>query len=468
LLEIRACGRRIVSAGAGRERGAANEREFIYYRGGLQLNPTAAGEHSQNSISADVIVIGGGPAGATAAAVLAARQRRVVVLEREKFPRYHIGESLMPYCYFPLERIGVIDQIKNSHFPKKYSVQFVNTNGKLSQPFYFFQHLQHDASTTWQVVRSEFDAMLLGKARGNGAQIWEQTSARDLIWEDGAVCGVKATTGDERKPVEFRAPITIDATGRDALSVTRNGWKVRDPYLNKIAIWTYYRGAKRDAGLDEGATTVAYVPERGWFWYIPLPEDIVSVGIVAEREYLYRDTRELAAIFQREIKSNPWIEEHLACGEQFGQYWVTGEYSYRSQHCAADGLILAGDAFAFLDPVFSSGVFLALRSGELAGEAADAALAANDFSAEQFRPYGEYLCSGIEAFYDQDFSFREFLMAHPDLRPDLTDCLIGHLFRDFEPLFGALSDFAKLPAPLAHGRTPWARREFASAVRAEA
>ena len=407
----------------------------------------------------DAIVIGAGPAGSTAAGVLAQRGRQVLVLEKEKFPRYHIGESLMPYCYFPLQRIGVIEQMKGSHFPKKYSVQFVSTNGQVSQPFYFFQHLQHEASTTWQVLRSEFDQMLLDNARTKGAEVLEETLVKDTLQENGMVTGVH-TIGRNGLSREFRARMTIDATGRDVFSLKRKGWKLRDPYLKKIAIWTYYRGALRDTGLDEGATTIAYLPQKGWFWYVPLPRDTVSVGIVAEKAYLYQQTRELAAIFQQEIPKNMWIKKHLAPGRQTGRYWVTGEYSYRSRYCAADGLILVGDAFAFLDPVFSSGVFLALRSGEIAGGAVDAALKTGDFSAAQFSDYVETLCRGIEAmrklvyaFYDHEFSFREFLSKFPRLKGDLTDCLIGNLFRDFEPLFDGIAQFAKLPEPLAHGKS---------------
>jgi flavin-dependent dehydrogenase len=405
----------------------------------------------------EAIVIGGGPAGSTAAALLAAKGRRVVVLEREKFPRYHIGESLLPYAYFTLERLGLAERMTRSHFTRKYSVQFVSMKGRLSVPFYFFQHLDHPAAATWQVLRSEFDQMLLDNARERGAEVIEQITAREFTRRNGAVTGVRAVTasGESR---EFQAPITIDATGRDALAVSRFGWKVRDPQLNKIAIWTYYKGALRDPGVDEGATTVAYLPGKGWFWYIPLAGDVLSVGVVAEKDYLYAGTRDLAEIFQREVKNNPWIERHLAPGHQTGPYYVTGEYSYRSRHCAADGLLLAGDAFGFLDPVFSSGVFLALRSGELAADFADAALADGDVSAARFTSYGEQLCRGIEAmrklvyaFYDHNFSFRGFLSEYPQMKGDITDCLIGNLFRDFKPLFEAASKFAAVPEPVKHG-----------------
>lgn len=406
----------------------------------------------------DAIVIGGGPGGSTAAALLAMKGRNVVLLEKEKFPRYHIGESLLPFGFFTLDRLGLLDKMKHAHFVKKYSVQFVSPSGRSSQPFYFFEHLKHDAATTWQVLRSEFDQMLLDNARAKGANVIEEITVREGITEDGSVRGVKAVTTDGTTR-EFRAPITIDASGRDAFFVTRNGWKIRDPYLNKIAVWTYYKGARRDAGYDEGATTVAYVPEKGWFWYIPLANDVVSVGVVAEKDYLYKDTKDLKAIFDREVGNNRWIEEHLQGAEQFGPYRVTGEYSYRSRYCAANGLILAGDAFAFLDPVFSSGVMLALRSGELAADAADAALTDGDFSAERFTAYGAEFCARIEsmrklvyAFYDHNFSFKTFLRAHPDMAGDVTDCLIGNWLRDFNPLFGAMVEFASVPEPLPHGK----------------
>jgi len=407
----------------------------------------------------DAIVIGGGPAGSTAAAVLALHGRRVVLLEKEKFPRYHIGESLLPFGFFTMERIGMTAKMKGSHFVKKFSVQFVTPDGKSSQPFYFHTHLKHEAAQTWQVLRSELDQMLLENAREKGATVIEEMTVRDAIRNGDAVKGVKAVdkSGEAH---EFHAPITIDATGRDAFFVTRNGWKIRDPYLNKIAVWTYYKGAVRDPGIDEGSTTVAYVPEKGWFWYIPLAGDVISVGVVAEKDYLMRRTKDLKEIFYQEVDQNVWIKQHLAVGEQFGPFRITGEYSYRSRYCAADGLILAGDAFAFLDPVFSSGVMMALRSGELAADAAHAALTDGDFSAARFADYGAEFCTRIEsmrrlvyAFYDHNFSFREFLKKYPHLAGDVTDCLIGNWLKDFDPMYQAMREFAgNIPDPLPHGK----------------
>ena len=412
----------------------------------------------QNERTYDALIIGAGPAGSAAAATLAQHGRRVLVLEKEAFPRYKIGESLIPYCWFPLNRIGMIEKLRASSFTDKFSVQFVNTDGKSSAPFWFSQHTDHDCANTWQVVRDQFDQLLLDNAIEKGAEVRMRTAAKELLRDDAdRVIGVRAAGPDGEK-YALHAPITIDASGRDMFTVNRENWKVNDPKLKKIAVWTYYRGAKRPEG-DPGTTTVAYVPEKGWFWYIPQPDDMVSVGIVAERDYLYRGERDPQHILDREIAIQPWIAEHLAPGEQVGGVKVTGDYSYRARHSAADGLVLIGDAFAFLDPVFSSGVFLALHSGVTAGDAAHAALEAGDTSAERFTEYSEDLCRAIEAmrklvyaFYDQNFNFGSMLKKYPHLRPDLTDCLIGNLDKDFGPLFDAVAEFAEVPEPLEHGR----------------
>ena len=404
----------------------------------------------------EVIIIGAGPAGSAAATVLAENNHRVCVLEKARFPRYRVGESLVPYCWFPLKRLGMIDKLKQSHFTKKYSVQFVSLSGTVSTPFYFSQHTDHDCANTWQVVRSEFDNMLLDNARDRGAEVMMATAATDLITKDDRVAGVDAD--GPGGTLSLHAPVTIDASGRDLFTLSRKGWRVPDTQLKKIALWTYYKGAARDEGLDEGATTVAYLPERGWFWYIPLHEDLVSVGIVADRDYLYRGRRDPEHIFDREVELQPWIQQHLDTGQRVEKCYVTGDYSYRSRYCAADGLVLAGDAFTFLDPVFSSGVFLALQSGVMAGDAVSKALRTGDVSAGSFADYGRELCAGVEAmrnlvyaFYDANFSFGKLLRSRPDLRGDLTDCLIGNLFKDFGLLFDAVSEFARLPSPLAHG-----------------
>src|SRR5215475_14204720 len=326
----------------------------------------------KNNDKYDVIIIGAGPAGSASSALLAEKGHRVLVLEREKFPRYHIGESLLPFTFQPLQRLGLIDKMAESVFVKKYSVQFVSPNGKASQPFNFFDRYDRDTvAQTWQVLRSEFDLMLMENARAKGAEVKEEVTIKELIKEDDRVLGVRGQTKGGQA-IEYRAPLTLDCSGKEAFAAVRNNWRVRDPYLNKVAVWTYYRGAQRDPGIDEGATTVAYVPEKGWFWYIPQHNNMVSVGVVAEGKYLTRDgVKSPEAIFKREVEQNLWIQDHLACGRQTGPYYLTSEYSFHTRHCAMEGLLLAGDAFCFLDPVFSSGLMFALKSGILAAETID-------------------------------------------------------------------------------------------------
>lgn len=408
----------------------------------------------------DAIMIGGGPSGASAAAILAGHGHRVLVLEQDKFPRYRIGESLIPFTYEPLERIGMIPKMRRSAFTKKYSVCFVQQDGRASQPFYFYNRYDKETvAQTWQVTRAEFDVMMLDNAREKGAEVREETRVERLLMEEGRVAGVVVSTADGGLE-EIRAKITLDCTGKDAFASNRLGWREPDPFLNKFAVWTYYKGSKREAGLDEGQTTIAFVPEKGWFWHIPQANDMVSVGVVAEGKYLTRGgVKNPKDIFHREVEENQWIKDHLAEGECTGKYWITSEYSRHSRHCASPGLLLLGDAFAFLDPVFSSGVMLALKSGVLAADLIHGGLVAGDLSPERFAAYGREMRQGVEnmrklvyAFYNENFSFKDVVMRHPEAGDLLTDCLSGDVNRDYSQLWEWIAEFVPLPDNLPYGQ----------------
>ena len=212
----------------------------------------------------DVIVAGGGPAGSTTATLIAQRGYRVAVFERERFPRFHIGESLIPETYWVLKRLNMLPKMQQSHFVKKYSVQFVNASGKLSAPFYFWDNKPHECSQTWQVVRSEFDKMMLDNAREHGVDAHEGVHVLEVLFDGDRARGVvvKDTDGARR---EVGARVVVDASGQAAHLQNRFKLRLWDPVLNKGAIWTYWEGAYRDTGRDEGATMVLQTVGRsGW------------------------------------------------------------------------------------------------------------------------------------------------------------------------------------------------------------
>lgn len=402
----------------------------------------------------DVVVAGGGPAGSTVAALLAEYGHSVLLVERESVPRLHVGESLIPAANDVLSRLGMIDEMLASPFPRKYSVQFVTESGRESEPFYFDGFESTGLGHTWQVVRSEFDRMLVDNARRRGATIMSETKLRapdgpsgsfeqlDLCSSDGGV--YRATTR-----------VFVDATGQSALIGATLGLKQVDPVLKNATVWSHFRGAHRDAGRDGSATIILHSREKkSWFWYIPLPDDVVSVGCTGAIDYMFPgDGRSAEQAFQRELDRCPSLKRRLAVADRVEPYRVTKDFSYKCRPGAGTGWVMVGDAYGFIDPVYSSGAFLALKSGEMAADAINAALIDNDVSPERLGSWQASYDAGVEnfrrlvyAFYDMDFNFARFLARFPEHRGRVTDVLVGNVFKpDVVLMFDDIS--AELAAP---------------------
>jgi len=406
----------------------------------------------------DVVVIGGGPAGSTVSTLLAQQGLGVELFERENFPRFHIGESLIPETYWVLERLNMLPKMQQSHFVKKYSGQFINASGKLSAPFYFWDNKPHACSQTWQVVRSEFDTMMLQNAREHGVAVHEGVRVMDVLFEGDRAVGVTIREADGALR-EVRASVVVDASGQAGLIQNRLRLRIWDPILNKGAIWTYYEGAYRDTGRDEGATMVIQTPDKkGWFWYIPQHDDIVSVGVVAPFDYLFKNRVSFEQTYTEEVDRCPAVLQRISPGRRVTGFFATKDYSYRATRVAGDGWVMIGDAWGFLDPLYSSGVLLALKSGEMAADAIVEGLARGDTSEAQLGKWGPGFDAGVDRMrrlvceYYAGFSFGAFIRKYPDLRGTVTDLLIGDLFNDrvdkvWEPMESMFPrDKAPIPA----------------------
>lgn len=406
----------------------------------------------------DVIVMGGGPAGSAVSSILAREGRKVVVFEKEIFPRHHIGESLMTDTFWTFQRMGILDKLKQSPFVRKYSVQFANPAGKESRPFYFFEANHHESAVTWQVTRSEFDKLLIEHAEEQGATVYQGTPIKQVLFDGDRAVGVEAQMQDGSIQ-QFHAKVVVDATGQSAMLSNKFRWRVRDPKLKKAVLYSYFKGAHREPDLNGGATLVlrTQLGSGGWFWYIPLENDITSVGVVANPDYLVKGRgQDLAKIFQEEIEKCEPCRRRVAGAERVDKIYSILDYSYRSKQCAGDGFILIGDAYGFLDPIYSSGVLLACKMAELASDAIHDAFNNDDFSAARLGQFQSKLDTGIEsmrklvyAFYNDGFSFAQFLQKYPEHRVNIINLLIGDVFKQgVDEVYGPMSDFAEIPPPL--------------------
>ena len=317
----------------------------------------------------DVAVIGGGPAGSTTATLLAEKGWQVVLFEKDRFPRFHIGESLLPMNLPILERLGVLDQVREIGVVK-YGADFgPDVDGNGLETIYFAEALDKNHPYAFQVKRAEFDKLLLDNAVRQGVEVHQGVRVSTIDLGDHAPSRLQ-TTADDGTTRHWQARFVVDASGRDTLLSRKLGLKQKNDRHQSAAIFGHFKNVTRRPGKDGGNIGI-YWFKHGWFWMIPLRDDTMSVGAVCWPSYLKTRRTGIAEFLQQTIALCPPVRERMQDARLIGEARATGNYSYRASRMTGDNYLLVGDAFAFVDPVFSSGVYFAMNGATLAADAVD-------------------------------------------------------------------------------------------------
>lgn len=327
----------------------------------------------------EVIVIGGGPAGSTAAALLSRSGHDVLLLEKAKFPREHVGESLLPFCYGLFKDLGVLPEMEKS-FVRKPGVRFLNGDGTVSTTWCFNHVISDESYRSFQVARAEFDHILLRNAARLGAQVIEQIRVKDVDIES-APDEVSVRTLDEQgNEKAYKARFLIDASGREAVVGAKYGWRKIREELDRTAVWSHWDGVKLSGGVEEGLSMILYMgqEQKGWIWVFPLDVDRVTAGFVAQNSYIRDQRRKLIEsgstnwefdLCMQELTRSPVVARILAGGKLRIPMMVNGNYSYEVKNHFGTNYAMVGDARGFIDPIFSSGVFLSMKTAYLVSQA---------------------------------------------------------------------------------------------------
>jgi len=342
----------------------------------------------------DVVVVGGGPGGSTAASFLADGGLRVALFERERFPRFHVGESLMPATMLLLEELGARTTIEQSGFQLKYGASFHDEESGAEQTFYFLPG-QRWPNYSYQVPRAQFDAVLLEHAKKRGVAVYQPATVEETTFDAD---GVTVTARGDAETVQVRASVLVDATGREALMATRFGQRRRIPNLGKVALFAHFKGAARQSGREEGNIRI-YTTRDGWFWWIPLAGDVTSVGAVCHARTVKAWTGELENLFDSMIARCAGVAANLTGAARITPVHRQANFAYDNSPVVGDRFVAVGDAIAFVDPIFSGGVYIAMRTGQLAAAALRDAFAAGDFSARRFAAYERRVRRGMSPLF---------------------------------------------------------------------
>ena len=341
------------------------------------------------------LVVGGGPGGSTAATFLARGGLSVAVAERERFPRFHIGESLLPANLPVLERLGVLDRVRAHGFIDKYGASFHDQETGLEYTFYFREGKPWPPQT-FEVPRGEFDKLLLDHAAENPRVTVLQPATVEAAAFDAD--GVTARVVENGAARDLRARFLVDASGRDTFLASRYGRRTPMPGLGKVAVFAHFRGARRWPGKEEGNIRI-FIFEDGWFWYIPFAGDVTSVGCVLHARTVRGREGSLEELLEAMIARCERVRETLRGAERVTPVYSAANFSYRTDPVVGDRFACVGDAVAFVDPIFSSGVFIAMQSAELAAAEIVRAFRGGRFEAARFKGYERRFRRGVGPFF---------------------------------------------------------------------
>jgi flavin-dependent dehydrogenase len=376
----------------------------------------------------DIIVIGGGPAGSTAATFLARKGYSVVLLERERFPRFQIGESLLPYNNDLFARLGVADQLTGGEFHPKYGAHFVTADGGVEYTFRFDRNLPAGYQNSFQVRRSEFDHLLLKNAAANGVTVREQTAVTSVGLDDPDGAWVQTSTGER-----LEAKFIVDASGHGSVLGQRVGEKSDVRELRKIAFFSHYKGVPLQPGRDAGNTSIVVLKDA-WFWMIPVTTEIMSVGVVVDREHVMQCGLTGEELLDQTIAATPYVAELMKNAERLTPVHARKDFSFRMKNLVGKNFALIGDAAGFLDPIFSTGVFMAMKSGDITADAIDSRLRTGSMSL--LKKYESDMTAALDRYFRfiENFYRREFLEVFLQPKEDfgliraIVEVLAGNIF----------------------------------------
>ncbi|HSB36272.1 MAG TPA: NAD(P)/FAD-dependent oxidoreductase [Thermoanaerobaculia bacterium] len=386
----------------------------------------------------DAVVIGGGPGGSTVATALSRAGRRVILLEREKFPRFHVGESLLPFSLPILDRLGVHEKVRAAGYQKKYGAFFWNESNGTTRPVVFAQARDPNHPMAYQVKRADFDDLLLRHAASCGARVREETAVEDVLFEGGRAVGVRARPAAGGPGEEIRARVVVDASGQGAVLSRKLGLRRFDPKLKRAALFTHYEGLRWPEESRPGDILLP-IDQGVWYWIIPFSDGTCSVGGVFDpAEVRFGEGTSPETRFESLIERSSRMQALLSGARRVSKVHGVSDYSAHSPRLGGDGWVLVGDAATFLDPVFSTGVFLAMATGERAANAIDRALSRRGrVDARDFRAYARQakrmfarFRKFVYNFYDPVF-FEAFTAPQPPetIRAAVVTTLAGGVER---------------------------------------